>query len=89
MVERHVAVNEKFAEATAHVAAEGALVWVQDYQLQLVPRMREMRPDLKIGFFLHIPFPPVELFHAAAVARRDRRRPAGRRPYRLPPARRC
>jgi trehalose 6-phosphate synthase len=28
-----------------------------------VPRMlREMRPDLRIGFFLHIPFPPVELF---------------------------
>jgi trehalose 6-phosphate synthase len=38
-------------------------VWVQDYQLQLVPAMlREQRPDLKIGFFLHIPFPPVELF---------------------------
>jgi trehalose 6-phosphate synthase len=38
-------------------------VWVQDYQLQLVPAMlREQRPDLRIGFFLHIPFPPVELF---------------------------
>jgi trehalose 6-phosphate synthase len=36
---------------------------VQDYQLQLVPKMlRELRPDLTIGFFLHIPFPPVELF---------------------------
>jgi trehalose 6-phosphate synthase len=36
---------------------------VQDYQLQLVPAMlRELRPDLTIGFFLHIPFPPVELF---------------------------
>ena len=48
---------------TAEVAAEGATVWVQDYQLQLVPGMlRELRPDLRIGFFLHIPFPPVELF---------------------------
>jgi trehalose 6-phosphate synthase len=38
-------------------------VWVQDYQLQLVPAMlRERRPDLRIGFFLHIPFPPIELF---------------------------
>lgn len=38
-------------------------MWVQDYQLQLVPKMlRELRPDLTIGFFLHIPFPPVELF---------------------------
>ena len=36
---------------------------MQDYQLQLVPAMlRELRPDLTIGFFLHIPFPPVELF---------------------------
>ncbi len=44
-------------------AAEGATVWVHDYQLQLVPRMlRELRPDLRIGFFLHIPFPPTELF---------------------------
>ena len=56
-------VNERFAARTAEVAAEGATVWVQDYQLQLVPRMlRELRPDLNIGFFLHIPFPPMELF---------------------------
>ncbi|QKT06203.1 trehalose-6-phosphate synthase [Gordonia sp. X0973] len=59
----YVAINERFAKATAEVAGPGALVWVQDYQLQLVPKMlRELRPDLKIGFFLHIPFPPVELF---------------------------
>lgn len=51
-------VNRRFAEVTAHVAARGATVWVQDYQLQLVPAMlRELRPDLTIGFFLHIPFP--------------------------------
>ena len=56
-------VNRRFAESTADVAAEGATVWVQDYQLLLVPQMlRELRPDLQIGFFLHIPFPPVELF---------------------------
>jgi trehalose 6-phosphate synthase len=59
----YVTVNERFARATAKVAGEAATVWVQDYQLQLVPRMlRELRPDLRIGFFLHIPFPPVELF---------------------------
>ncbi|MGA4507146.1 alpha,alpha-trehalose-phosphate synthase (UDP-forming) [Propionibacteriaceae bacterium G1746] len=56
-------VNRRFAQLAADVAAEGATVWVQDYQLQLVPEMlRDLRPDLKIGFFLHIPFPPVELF---------------------------
>ena len=59
----YVRVNRRFAEASAAVAREGATVWVQDYQLQLVPTMlRELRPDLRIGFFLHIPFPPVELF---------------------------
>ncbi|MCV7254062.1 trehalose 6-phosphate synthase [Mycolicibacterium fluoranthenivorans] len=61
--ERYVDVNRRFAEATSKAAAPGATVWVQDYQLQLVPKMlRMLRPDLTIGFFLHIPFPPVELF---------------------------
>jgi trehalose 6-phosphate synthase len=61
--DRYVDVNRRFAEATSDAAAHGATVWVQDYQLQLVPNMlRMLRPDLTIGFFLHIPFPPVELF---------------------------
>lgn len=61
--ERYVAVNEKFARAAAGAAAHGATVWVQDYQLQLVPGMlKALRPDLTIGFFLHIPFPAPALF---------------------------
>src|SRR5438270_1817587 len=59
----YVQVNKRFAEQTAEVAGEDAIVWVHDYQLQLVPAMlRQRRPDLTIGFFLHIPFPPYELF---------------------------
>ncbi|OYN90814.1 alpha,alpha-trehalose-phosphate synthase (UDP-forming) [Parenemella sanctibonifatiensis] len=59
----YVQVNQRFADRAAAVADKHATVWVQDYQLQLVPAMlREQRPDLRIGFFLHIPFPPVELF---------------------------
>ena len=59
----YVQVNKRFTERAAEVAAEGAIVWVHDYQLQLVPAMlRQRRPDLTIGFFLHIPFPPYELF---------------------------
>ncbi|RBY92216.1 trehalose-6-phosphate synthase [Blastococcus sp. TBT05-19] len=59
----YVQVNKRFAERAAAVAAENAIVWVHDYQLQLVPAMlRQRRPDLTIGFFLHIPFPPYELF---------------------------
>ena len=56
-------INRRFAKTVSKLAAEGATVWVHDYQLQLVPGMlRALRPDLRIGFFLHIPFPPVELF---------------------------
>jgi trehalose 6-phosphate synthase len=59
----YVKVNRRFAEKAAEVAAEDAQVWVHDYQMQLVPAMlRDLRPDLRIGFFLHIPFPPAELF---------------------------
>jgi trehalose 6-phosphate synthase len=56
-------VNQRFAQAVAENVAQGGTVWIHDYQLQLVPRMlRELRPDVRIGFFLHIPFPPIELF---------------------------
>lgn len=56
-------VNRRFAAAAAGAAAKDATVWVQDYQLQLVPRyLRQLRPDLRIGFFNHIPFPPPEIF---------------------------
>ncbi|MFG0329274.1 MAG: trehalose-6-phosphate synthase [Phycisphaerales bacterium] len=59
----YVDVNRRFADAAAEVVGEGGLVWVHDYHLQLVPAMlREKRPDIRIGFFLHIPFPPQELF---------------------------
>jgi trehalose 6-phosphate synthase len=61
--ESYVAVNRRFAEAAAEAADDNAVVWVHDYQLQLVPAMlRRLRPDVRIGFFLHIPFPPTELF---------------------------
>ncbi|NLB47003.1 MAG: bifunctional alpha,alpha-trehalose-phosphate synthase (UDP-forming)/trehalose-phosphatase [Microbacteriaceae bacterium] len=61
--EHYWQVNQRFAEAAAQAAPQDAIVWVHDYQLQLVPRMlREMRPDLTIAFFLHIPFPARMLF---------------------------
>jgi trehalose 6-phosphate synthase len=61
--ESYVAVNRRFADAAVAVAADGAVVWVQDYQLQLVPKMlRTARPDLTIGFFNHIPFPPYGIY---------------------------
>ncbi|MDQ6656984.1 MAG: bifunctional alpha,alpha-trehalose-phosphate synthase (UDP-forming)/trehalose-phosphatase [Actinomycetota bacterium] len=56
-------VNKRFAEKAAAVAGPGAIVWIHDYQLLLVPQLlRDLRPDVRIGFFQHIPFPPVELY---------------------------
>lgn len=64
--DRYVSVNRRFAEHAARVTPANGIVWVHDYQLQLVPAMlRDLRPDVRIGFFLHIPFPPVELFAQA------------------------
>ena len=57
------AVNRKFAQAVIRVASDGDSLWVHDYQLMLVPQMvREQRPELSIGFFLHIPFPSFEIY---------------------------
>ena len=59
----YVKVNRRYAVAAAESVAPGGSVWIHDYQLQLVPQMlRDLRPDVHIGFFLHIPFPPIELF---------------------------
>jgi trehalose 6-phosphate synthase len=61
--EAYQRVNRRFAQVTADYAERDAMVWIQDYHLQLVPALlRELRPDLRIGFFMHIPFPPAELF---------------------------
>jgi trehalose 6-phosphate synthase len=59
----YVTVNQRFAQAAAEQASDGATVWVHDYQLQLVSGMlRVQRPDLRVGFFNHIPFPGYEIF---------------------------
>jgi trehalose 6-phosphate synthase len=57
------AVNDRYAKVAATVLEADDIAWVQDYQLQLVPGMlRAIRDDITIGFYLHIPFPPIELF---------------------------
>ncbi|HEX6872628.1 MAG TPA: trehalose-6-phosphate synthase [Micromonosporaceae bacterium] len=55
-------VNKAYASAAARAAAPGATVWVHDFHLQLVPwYLRRLRPDLRIGFFLHTSFPAATL----------------------------
>ena len=56
-------VNRRFADRVLSVARDGDLVWVHDYQLMLLPRMvKEARPGVRVGFFLHTPFPSYEVF---------------------------
>jgi trehalose 6-phosphate synthase/phosphatase len=56
-------VNRLFAEELAQSLRPDDIVWVQDYQLMLLPGLlRERFPTMPIGFFLHIPFPSFELF---------------------------
>jgi glucosylglycerol-phosphate synthase len=57
-------VNRRFAQAAAEEAADGALVWVHDYNLWLVPGyLRAIRPDLRIAFTHHTPFPSADMFN--------------------------
>ncbi len=59
----YVAVNQKFADAILEKSEDDDTIWVHDYQLMLVPQMiRKQRPNVSIGFFLHIPFPSFEIF---------------------------
>ncbi len=61
--EKYIEVNRIIAENIALVADEKDLIWIHDFHFFLVPRfLRELRPELKTGFFLHIPFPSSEVF---------------------------
>ncbi len=56
-------VNRRFADALIERMGPGDLVWIHDYQLMLLPQLlREAVPDLRIGYFHHIPFPASEVF---------------------------
>lgn len=59
-------VNSKFADALASLLELDDVIWIQDYHL--IPLALELRKrgfEQKIGFFLHIPFPPADILAAA------------------------
>ena len=59
----YVEINKKFSEIVINNIEKGDIVWIHDYQLLLCPKMiKDIRPDVTIGFFLHIPFPSFEIF---------------------------
>ncbi len=66
----YVAVNERFADTIAGIAEPEATVWVHDFHLALLPAaLRSRRPDLAIGFFLHVPFPSSEIYRLLPARR--------------------
>ncbi len=61
--ESYKEVNELFCKFAVPFIEPGDIVWVQDYQLMLLPQMlRKSTKDISIGYFHHIPFPSYELF---------------------------
>lgn len=62
--EHYLKINRLFAERAASEAAPGALAWIHDYNLWMVPAfLRQLRPDLRIAFFHHTAFPPSDVFN--------------------------
>lgn len=63
-------VNRRFATIALRSMREGDLVWVHDYHLMLAPMyLRRSLPRERLAFFLHIPFPPFEVFRILPWAR--------------------
>ena len=61
--ESYQKVNERFGEAACEEVTDAGLVWVHDYQLLLAPStIRRRLPESPLAFFLHIPFPPFDIF---------------------------
>lgn len=61
-----------FARAIAKDVQDGDMVWVHDYHLMLLPSMLreeigDTRSNVKIGFFLHTPFPSSEIYRILPV----------------------
>ena len=66
--EAYLEVNARFADAIVEAAAPDSMIWLHDFHLFMLPRLlRERAPGLRIGFFLHVPFPSSEVFRQLPV----------------------
>lgn len=64
-------VNARYADEVARHYRPGDIVWVHDYQLLRVPALlRERIPEVRVGFFLHVPFPNPEIFFTLPTRQR-------------------
>ncbi|MFQ6087275.1 MAG: bifunctional alpha,alpha-trehalose-phosphate synthase (UDP-forming)/trehalose-phosphatase [Candidatus Methanofastidiosia archaeon] len=56
-------VNQLFLKTLSEVAKPDDIIWLHDYHLMLLPKLiRKKLPQVKMGFFLHIPFPSSETY---------------------------
>ncbi len=59
----YLSVNEKFAKVTGENTSSEDYIWVHDYHLMhLAQMLKESGLKRRTGFFLHIPFPPLDIF---------------------------
>ncbi|BDA46931.1 probable alpha,alpha-trehalose-phosphate synthase [UDP-for [Coccomyxa sp. Obi] len=64
----HQAANQRFGEVVLQNYSAGDVVWVQDYHLMLLPAILKSRaPKMKVGWFLHTPFPSSEIYRTLPV----------------------
>jgi trehalose 6-phosphate synthase len=62
-LEAYRRVNRHFATALKKLLRPDDLVWVHDYHLiPLGAELRRLDVSVRVGFFLHVPFPPPALF---------------------------
>jgi len=70
--EAYLTANQEFAAKIADIVEDGDLIWVQDYHLMVLPRLLrkaigKTKKNVKIGFFLHTPFPSSEIYRILPV----------------------
>ena len=64
-LEGYKSVNRRFAKSVAALVDPSDVIWIHDYHLiPLAAELRKQRVENRIGFFLHIPFPPPEIIAA-------------------------
>ncbi|KAG0616367.1 hypothetical protein M758_5G109400 [Ceratodon purpureus] len=55
--------NKLFAQIVFSQYQEGDVVWCHDYHLMCLPQeLKELNPHMKVGWFLHTPFPSSEIY---------------------------
>ncbi|CAL9109269.1 unnamed protein product [Musa acuminata var. zebrina] len=69
LFQAYISANKKFAEKVMEVInSDDDYVWIHDYYLMLLPTfLRKRLNQVKIGFFLHSPFPSSEIYRTLPV----------------------